>query len=125
MQTSSAGLERLVDMVNTQYRNKGVADIHKIPTPVKIMGNKGGQVTEFVTKGEWVDYVGVHDGKTIIFDVKETNETTRFPLQNISDHQYELLKSWHEKGARAFLLISFTKKQYETYLLPFWQLKAA
>lgn len=113
-----AVLERLVDMTNTQYRNKGVADIRKVPTPVQILKHHGRTVTGYTQKGEWVDYVGISNGRTIVFDAKETSSRTSFPLENISDHQYELLKSWHQKGAQAFLLVSFTKLD-EIYLLPF------
>ena len=112
-----AVLEKLVDMANQQYRNKGVADIRKIPTPVQILKHHGRTVTGYTQKGEWVDYVGVHDGRTIVFDAKETSSKTSFPLDNISGHQYELLKSWHLKGAHSFLLVSFTKLD-EVYLLP-------
>ncbi|MEK3890226.1 Holliday junction resolvase RecU [Bacillus sp. FSL K6-3431] len=118
-----AGLERLVDMVNTQYRNKGVADIRKVPTPVQIMKHHGRTVTGYTQKGEWVDYVGVHNGRTIVFDAKETSNRTSFPLDNVSDHQYELLKSWYEKGAHSFLIVSF-KKLNEIYLLSFNLLEA-
>lgn len=119
-------LEQLVDMANRQYRNKGMADVRKIPTPVTITGNKAGRVTGFVTKGEHVDYFGVTpDGRAVIFDAKETALTTSFPLKNIHPHQFEILKSWHEKGARAFLLVSFTKRQGETYILPFELLNEA
>ncbi|WP_342538360.1 Holliday junction resolvase RecU [Sporosarcina sp. FSL K6-1540] len=113
-----AGLERLIDMTNQQYRNKGVADIRKIPTPVQIQSNRAGKVTGYTMKPEWVDYSGVHDGRAIVFDAKETSSKTSFPLENISGHQYELLKSWHQKGAQSFLLVSFTKVD-EVYLLPF------
>lgn len=113
-----AVLERMIDMTNQQYRNKGVADIRKIPTPVQITGNNRGKITGYTTKGEWVDYSGVHDGRAIIFDAKETSVKTSFPLDNISARQYELLKSWHQKGAQAFLLVSFTKLD-EVYLLHF------
>ncbi|MFD1206661.1 Holliday junction resolvase RecU [Sporosarcina contaminans] len=119
-----AVLERLVDMTNKQYRNKGVADIRKIPTPVKIMSNNKGQVTGYTQKGELVDYFGVFDGRAIIFDAKETKVATNFPLKNIHEHQYKLLESWHEKGARAFLLVSFSKLD-EVYLLPFKRLQEA
>lgn len=117
-------LERLLDMTNKQYLNKGVADIRKIPTPVKIMKHNGKSVTGYTQKGEWVDYVGVTNGRSIIFDAKETRENTRFPLDNLSSHQFDILKSWHEKGAHAFLLVSFVKKD-EVYLLPFKQLQKA
>lgn len=113
-----AVLERLVDMTNTQYRNKGIADIRKIPTPVQIQSNVGGKVKGYTMKPEWVDYSGVHDGRAIVFDAKETANRTSFPLNNISEHQYQLLKSWHQKGARSFLLVLFSKLD-EVYLLPF------
>lgn len=113
-----AALEKLVDLANKQYRNKGFADIRKVPTPVRITGNNRGRISGFVTKGEWVDYIGVRDGRTIAFDAKETNNRTSFPLDNVSAHQYELLKSWHEQGAWSFLIVSFTKHD-EVYRLPF------
>lgn len=119
-----AGLEHLIDLTNNQYRNKGVADIRKIPTPVKIIGQQGNRITGHTQKGEWVDYVGIHDGRTIVFDAKETSIRTNFPLSNISEHQYDLLKSWHQKGAHAFLLVSFTKLN-EVFLLPFGRLQEA
>lgn len=112
-------LERLIDYTNRQYRNKGIADIRKIPTPVTITSNNKGRITGRVTKGELVDYFGVHDGRAIIFDAKETASKTSFPLQNLHHHQFEILKSWHEKGARSFLVVSFTKRQGETFILPF------
>lgn len=117
-----AVLERLIDMTNKQYRNKGVADIRKIPTPVQITGNNRGRITGFVTKGEWVDYSGIHNGRAILFDAKETSSRTSYPLDSVSEHQYKLLKSWHEKGAQAFLLVSFTKRD-EVYRLPFKMLE--
>ena len=60
-----------------------------------------------------------------MLDAKETNITTSFPLKNVHEHQFNILKSWHQKGAKAFLLVSFTKRQYETYLLPFEMLEQA
>jgi recombination protein U len=120
-------LEQLVDMANRQYRNKGMADVRKIPTPFQITGNgrRRGEMIGRKQKGELVDYMGIADGKAIIFDAKETAVTTRFDLDNLHAHQFEILKSWHEKGARAFLLVSFTKRQGETYILPFELLNEA
>lgn len=116
-------LERLIDMTNNQYRNKGIADVKKIPTPVQITRNNRGTVTGKLLRGEWVDYVGIYNRRAIIFDVKETSSDTAFPLSNIINHQYELLRSWHEKGAAAFLLIQFTKKHEEIYVLQFSDLE--
>lgn len=116
-------LERLIDMTNNQYRNKGFADIRKIPTPVQVTSNNRGTITGKLLKGEWVDYVGIYAGRAIIFDAKETSSDTSFPLSNIPDHQYELLYSWRGKGAVAFIIVQFTKKHEEIYIHQFSDLE--
>lgn len=118
-----AFLERIIDMANNKYRNAGVADIRKVPTPFKSLKTDKGKVTGHFEKPTWVDYSGIYQGKAIIFDAKETGKTN-FPLDNISLHQYDLLKSWSEKGARAFLLVYFS--QHDKYfVLQFDDLKLA
>ncbi|WP_368072738.1 Holliday junction resolvase RecU [Lysinibacillus xylanilyticus] len=116
-------LEHIIDMANNKYRNTGVADVRKIPTPVKILNNTGNRITGHLEKATWVDYSGVYKGKAIIFDAKETG-ITNLPLDSIHTHQYELLKSWHRKGAIAFLIVYF-KLHDKYYLLPFETLREA
>ena len=116
-------LERILELANKKYLNSGIADIQKLPTPVKIMKVTGSKVEGVRTKGHLVDYVGIYNGVSLIFDAKETKEA-RFPLQNVELHQYERLKSWSEKGAIAFLIVYFAK--YDKYFyLPFASLKWA
>lgn len=38
-------LERIINMANNKYRNAGVADIRKVPTPVTITSFNGRNVT--------------------------------------------------------------------------------
>ena len=108
-------LESIIDATNKQYMIDGVADVRKIPTPVKIISNKAGRVSGHVEKGTWVDYSGVYNGKAIIFDAKQTSGKS-LPLANIHRQQYELLKSWNQKGAVAFLLVHFTEIDTYYYL---------
>lgn len=116
-------LENVIDKANNKYRNVGVADVRKVPTPVKILNNTGNRITGHLEKATWVDYSGVFKGKAIIFDAKETG-ITNLPLDSIHTHQYELLKSWHRKGAIAFLIVYF--KLYDKYyLLTFETLRGA
>lgn len=116
-------LERIIDMANTKYRNAGIADIRKVPTPVQITQDLGRKVIGRKEKAEWVDYAGVFNGRAVVFDAKET-AVKNLPLENIHQHQFELLHSWHEKGAHAFLLVYF--KEYDKYYrLPFETLRAA
>lgn len=122
-----AKLEMLVEMTNNQYRNAWLADIRKVPTPVKILKTEGNKVSGHLDTATWVDYNGIYEGHSIIFDAKET-KLKRFPLKNISPHQYQTLKSWHRHGAVAFLLVAFWlegKNEPEIYVLRFEQLAEA
>lgn len=118
-----AFLENIIDMANNKYRNAGVADIRKVPTPFKPLKTTGNRVTGHFEKPTWVDYSGIYNGKSIIFDAKQT-VLTNFPLDNLSDHQYSLLESWSQKGAVAFLVVYFSK-YHKYYYLPFATLKWA
>lgn len=115
-------LEKLLDMTHVQYKNTGVADIKKIPTPVKILRIIGAKVEGHLEAGEFTDYMGMSQGRTLLFDAKETKEK-RLPLKNIHAHQYKLLESWTKHGAIAFLIVAFTSKNDEIYLLSFEQLR--
>ena len=117
------GLERIIDMTNNQYRNSGIADVRKVPTPVQITENKGKEIVGRLEKATWVDYSGVYQGKAIIFDAKETSQG-RFPISKLADHQYSLLESWHKNGAIAFLIVHFTVED-KYYYLPFEVLERA
>ncbi|WP_042472853.1 Holliday junction resolvase RecU [Bacillus ndiopicus] len=110
-------LERLIDMSNTKYRNAGLADIRKIPTPVQITKSIGSRIEGRKEKAEWVDYAGICNGQAVVFDAKETKGKS-FPLANLHDHQYELLQSWYDKGALVFLLVYFSDVN-KFYRLPF------
>jgi len=118
-----ATFEHLIDMANIKYRNAGVSDIRKVPTPVQITKSKGRIIEGRKETAEWVDYAGVYKGRAIAFDAKETSATS-FPLQNLSEHQYKLLNSWHKKDAIVFLLVSM-RKHDKIYLLPFEVLQTA
>lgn len=112
-----ATLERLINMSNIKYRNSGIADIRKIPTPVKITADFGQKVHGRKEKGELVDYLGSWRGKAIAFDAKET-KLNSFPLANVHEHQYKMLESWDKNGAICFLIVSM-KKFDKIYLLTF------
>lgn len=119
--------ENLIDMTNNQYRNSNYADIRKVPTPIKILEVAGNKVRGHLERAQWVDYNGIYKGQAIIFDAKETKQKN-FPLKNLTEDQYELLRSWHANGATAFLLICFWiegKNEPEIYYLRFEQLEAA
>lgn len=108
-------LENIIIMANKKYKNGDIADIRKVPTPVQITKDNGRTVEGRKEKGEWTDFAGIYEGRSILFDAKET-KTLNLPIENIKPHQYEILKSWHEKGAHAFLVVYFHKPNKYYYL---------
>lgn len=115
-------LEDAIDRVNRQYMMKGIGDIRKVPVPAHVhkfytSGKLKGKFLGSFKKGEWVDYVGIAQGRGIAFDAKETSEKTRFPLKNIHEHQMNFLRSWRNHKAYTFLIISFVKNNHEIYLV--------
>ncbi|SDB97860.1 MULTISPECIES: Holliday junction resolvase RecU [unclassified Candidatus Frackibacter] len=114
-------LEVELETTNQYYNSHGIAMVQKIPIPVKVLNldQRTGKITSaFYEKKSTVDYIGTYEGRSIVFDAKETNVETRFDLKNIKEHQYQYLKSQHQCGAIAFLLVRF-KSLDETYYLPF------
>lgn len=111
--------EQLVEYTNRCYFLKGMADIRKVATPVKVLRISKGRIRDgFFEKKSTVDFIGVSHGRAIAFDAKSTRNQTRFPLSNIEPHQMAFLKSWRAQGAITFFLVEFAKK-HEVYLLRF------
>lgn len=117
--------EKLIDMSNTIYYQKNIANIQKIETPVHVQSiDKSGKIRYgWFKKKSTVDYKGVFDGKAVAFDAKSTRNRTRFPLSEVKQHQLEDLQKWHNCGGKSFILVEFSK-HHEIYLLPFKELSA-
>ncbi len=117
-------LEELINMTNEVYKQRHVAIIQKIPTPitpVELDREHGNISRAFFDHASTVDYIGVVQGIPICFDAKETAEA-RLPLQNVHEHQIEFMREYELNGGVAFLLVYF-KKTDEYFLLPFEVLK--
>ena len=79
-------LEDLVNRTNDQYREKGLALIQKIPTPITPvrMDKENRHITlAYFDQRSTVDYIGAVQGIPVCFDAKECSAQT-FPLANIS-----------------------------------------
>lgn len=116
-------LEKLIDEANDHYRNLGLADIRKVPTPFKPLKLKGNLVTGHFMKPDWVDYVGVYRGNAVCIEAKQTAGKS-LPLANIHDQQFDFMESWYKNGAQVFLLVYFSESE-DFYLLPYFNLKEA
>lgn len=115
-----SALEDFINHSNESYREKKLALIQKIPTPITPISieKESRHITlAYFDQKSTVDYIGTVQGVPVCFDAKECAVKT-FPLQNIHPHQIEFMKEFEEQGGIAFIILSFTNMD-ETYYLPF------
>jgi len=123
-----SSLEELINITNSRYREKRLALIQKVPTPITPISidKEKHQITlAYFEEKSTVDYIGVVQGIPVCFDAKEC-ATDTFSLQNVHEHQVEFMKDFKEQGGVAFLLIFFSKRNIYYYLtlnklLIFWE----
>lgn len=116
--------ENRINQTLVLYREKKLALIQKIPTPITPVNldKKNMHITlAYFNKKSTVDYIGVVQEIPVCFDAKECNNDI-FRLSNIHKHQYEFMKEFEEQGGVSFLLILYSKKQIVVYL-PFRKLE--
>ncbi|WP_458732391.1 Holliday junction resolvase RecU [Bacillus subtilis] len=110
------GLQLLVNQTNAIYKHKGWALVDEVATPTK---NIRGRIV--YDKKSTVDYIGIAQGRGIAFDAKSTKYESRFPLDNVHDHQVEYLKRYMDQGGISFLLIEFSKlREFYFVRMPFF-----
>ena len=111
-------LEELINRTNERYREKGLALIQKIPTPitpVKIDKEHRHITLAYFDQQSTVDYIGAVQGIPVCFDAKECAVDT-FALQNIHPHQLAFMEAFEKQEGVAFLLIFFTGRNEILYL---------
>ena len=107
-------LEDLVNRTNEQYREKGLALIQKIPTPITPvrMDKENRHITlAYFDQRSTVDYIGAVQGIPVCFDAKECHSDL-FPLQNIHDHQINFMQTFEKQQGMAFFLLYFTQRDF-------------
>ena len=101
------------------YRSKGIADIYKRPTPIKVVKmskTKPDMIEEaYFEAKSTTDYVGIYKGKYIDFECKETIHDS-VPYHMIREQQYDHLSFILSLGGIGFFLVSF-KSYQEVYLM--------
>ena len=116
--------EEMINLTNEQYKEKGLAIIQKIPTPItptQLDAQTRTISKAYFQKKSTVDYIGAVQGIPVCFDVKETSRKS-FPLQNIHAHQLDFMENFEAQGGTAFILVRF-QAYNEIYFLHFAQLK--
>ncbi|MFW6015146.1 MAG: Holliday junction resolvase RecU [bacterium] len=117
-------LESLINLTNEKYREKGLALIQKIPTPIKPIkiDQENRRITlAYFEQRSTVDYIGIVQGIPICFDAKETRKEF-LPVHNIHEHQIDFMEEFEKQKGMSFLIIYFSKHD-EYYYLPFRLLK--
>ena len=117
-------MEELINYTNEYYKEKGLALVQKIPTPITPIkiDKESSQITlAYFEKDSTVDYIGVCQGVPICFDAKECSKDV-FSLQNIHDHQLEFMENFEKQEGIAFLIILFTHRN-EFYYMRYSEIK--
>ncbi len=117
-------LEEDLNETNAYYLVKGIAVIHKKPTPLQIVKVDYPKRSAAVIKEAYfqqastTDYNGVYNGYYIDFEAKETKNRTSFPLNNFHEHQIKHMEQVVKQKGIAFVIIRFSTLG-KIYFLPF------
>lgn len=115
-----SGLEDLINRTNDAYREKGLALIQKVPTPITPIDidKQHRHITlAYFDQKSTVDYIGAVQGIPVCFDAKECAKQL-WPLQNLHPHQVRFMREFEEQGGISFIILGFTALQ-ENYYIPF------
>ena len=102
-------LEDLINRTNDSYREKKLALIQKIPTPItpiQIDRSSRHITLAYFDQKSTVDYIGAVQGIPVCFDAKECSAST-FPLQNIHAHQIRFMEEFEAQGGIAFIVLYY------------------
>ncbi|KRO03472.1 Holliday junction-specific endonuclease [Levilactobacillus paucivorans] len=114
-------LEEELNQSNTYYETRGMAVVHKKPTPIQIVKVDYPKRSAAVIKEAYfstastTDYNGVYRGHYLDFDAKETKNKSSFPLKNFHQHQIDHMRACTAQGGICFAIIKFVNR-HETYL---------
>lgn len=115
-----SSLEHLINITNQVYREKNLAIIQKIPTPitpVKISKDTKNITLAYFSEKSTIDYIGAVQGIPVCFDAKEISKDF-LPLRNVHAHQIDFMLNFEKQDGVAFFLVYF-KMYNEYYYLPF------
>lgn len=117
-------LEEMINYTNEKYREKNLALVQKIPTPIKPVriDQESRHITlAYFEQKSTVDYIGAVQGIPVCFDAKECAKDT-FVLSNIHEHQVRFMEEFENQDGISFFLIYFSHRD-ESYYLRFAELK--
>jgi len=110
-------LEEDLNASNQYYLAKGIAVIHKKPTPVQIVKVDYPKRSAAVIKEAYfrhastTDYNGVYQGYYLDFEAKETQNKLSFPLKNFHEHQIVHMQQCIQQQAICFVIMRFATSE--------------
>lgn len=117
-------LEEMINLTNEKYRDKKLALIQKVPTPITPIeiDKQSRHITlAYFDQKSTVDYIGAVQGIPVCFDAKECAVDT-FALANVHEHQVRFMHEFEEQDGVAFLIIYY-KKVDKYYYMRFRELE--
>ena len=115
--------EKMINESNNYYLSRGLAVIHKKPTPIQIVKvdypnrSRAKIVEAYFRQASTTDYSGVYKGHYIDFEAKETRQKKSMHMKNFHSHQIKHMEAVLEQKGICFVLLHFSSLR-ETYLLP-------
>ena len=127
--------EAEINATNDYYLMRGLAVIHKKPTPIQIVKvdypqRSRAKITEaYFRQASTTDYSGVYQGYYLDFEAKETKNKTSFPLKNLHAHQIEHMKKCLSHRGICFVLLWFSSLNRcffidSHYIVHYWEQQA-
>ena len=113
-----SSLEELLNHTLELYRERHLALVQKIPTPITPIDID--KQTRHITLAYFdakstVDYIGVVQGIPVCFDAKECSADS-FPMRNIHKHQIEFMQDFERQEGIAFFVFFYTEKRRMFYV---------
>lgn len=106
-------LEQELNLANQYYLSRGLAVIHKKPTPINIVHVHYPKRSAAVIKEAYfqtpstTDYNGLYLGAYLDFEAKETRLKTAFPLTNFHAHQITHMEHVLKQQGFCFVIVRF------------------
>ena len=106
--------EKMINESNSYYLSRGLAVIHKKPTPIQIVKvdyphrSRAKIVEAYFRQASTTDYSGVYKGHYIDFEAKETRQKKSMPMKNFHSHQIEHMEAVLEQKGICFVLLHFS-----------------
>lgn len=106
-------LEQQLNESNKYYLARGLAVVHKKPTPVQIVKVDYPKRSRAVIREAYfrqastTDYNGVYRGYYLDFEAKETRNKSSFPLKNFHQHQITHLQACLAQDGICFTVLKF------------------